>query len=134
MTLPNGPLDLLPTRTLYEKLRRPVVTRHGGHLFFFSKRSLLALLERVGLKLLTLRSFHVKSAAKARGWTPGAYDLFLKKSPPAAGEDGLDLEAARALIGPAPSWTLYQWQAHWRRLWRLPGAAGADFELLAEKN
>ncbi|OGR61067.1 MAG: hypothetical protein A2X36_07370 [Elusimicrobia bacterium GWA2_69_24] len=138
LTLPNGPLDLRPTRVLYRRWGKAVVTRHGGHLFFFSKRSLGPLLERAGLRLLTVKNFHFKSALKARGWTPGAYRLFaahLSPAPPRAEAPPLSSEECRARIGAPRSWPRYRLGAGWRRLWRLPfGEMGCDLEVFAEKS
>ena len=137
MTVPNGPVDLRPNRDLYRKWGRAVVTRHGGHLYFFSRQALEALLSRCGLAVLSIRSFHFKQGAKARGWLPGAYKLFARD----LGQDGseaapevLDAQKARAAIPAAPSWPVYHLRYRLRRLWRWAASDfGYDFEVLAEK-
>jgi|SRR5579883_2157824 len=136
LTVPNGPVDLLPNRTLLEKWGRAVVTRHGGHLFFFSRRALGELLSRCGLEMVSTRCFHLKQGAKARGWLPHSYKIFAKGPRPL--EEGrretLTLEQAKALIPPRPSWPLYWARYRWRRLWRTGlSDFGYDFEILAEK-
>ncbi|MFH1725727.1 MAG: class I SAM-dependent methyltransferase [Elusimicrobiota bacterium] len=139
LSLPNGPLDILPTKTLYRRWGRAVTTRHGGHLFFFSRKALFLLLERAGLRPLSVRNFHLKTALKARGWTPRAYRLF-KRAPrprtaaPQGDEKSLSAEECRRLIPPRPSWRLYGLRARLRRLWRWPFDWGCDFEVLAEKS
>jgi SAM-dependent methyltransferase len=137
LTVPNGPVDLLPNRTLSEKWGRAVPTRHGGHLFFFSKRALETVLPACGLRVLSIRGFHLKLGAKARGWTPNAYRQFAQElKPVAAGAPprSLSLEEGRAQIPPARNWTLYKLSDRWRRLWRFSGNEfGYDFEVLAEK-
>lgn len=137
LIVPNGPIDLLPNRTLSRRWGRPVHTRHGGHLFFFSRRSLLRLLSDFKLRVLSLRGFHFKLGLKARGWLPGAYKNFKRDTwgeAAAAKTEEFTLEQGRALIGPAPSWPLYLWNDRFKRLWRLPdNEFGYDFEVIAEK-
>ncbi len=137
LTVPNGPVDLLPNRTLAKKWGRPVPTRHGGHLFFFSRRTLEALLPECGLRVLSIKSFHLKLGAKARGWLPRSYKQFAKELRPVdlnAPPPAFTLEQGRAQI-PAPrNWTMYRLSDRWRRLWRFPHSDfGYDFEVLAEK-
>ncbi len=137
LTVPNGPVDSLPNRILYQRLGRAVRTRHIGHLFFFSRPSLNLLLQRAGLRVLAMRNFHFKTALKARGWTPGAFKEFFEDPAvrsPGAGEENLSLEEYRHFIPRPPPWVLYYLKAQWRRLWRFPRvSAGYDFEILAEK-
>ena len=139
LTVPNGPVDLLPNRTLYRRLGRAVPTRHGGHLFFLPPKALERLFVRAGLSVLSMRGFHLKLGMKARGWLPGSYRPFL--SAPAAGPGPKDseappedLDALRALIGPKPSWTAYRLQRTWNRWWRFKDCSfGYDLEVAAEK-
>jgi SAM-dependent methyltransferase len=135
LTLPNGPVDLLTTEILYRRWRRPVATRHRGHLFFFTQKTLKSLLERAGLKVLWIKNFHFKTALKARGWTPGAFRPFAPApSIPSPDPEEASLEEYRRLIPPRPSWPVYWLSQKVRRLWRLPRLAwGYDFEVLAEK-
>ncbi|HVE15032.1 MAG TPA: class I SAM-dependent methyltransferase, partial [Elusimicrobiota bacterium] len=125
LTLPNGPVDLLPTRTLFRRWRRAVATRHGGHLFYFSRKSIARLLERCGLRPLSIRNFHFKMGLKARGWTPGAYKAFRQSPAPfdaqAYAKDQLPLEEYRKLIPPPPVWAAYFLSQKFRRLWRWRG-------------
>jgi SAM-dependent methyltransferase len=135
LTLPNGPVDLLPNKLLYRSWGRAVPTRHGGHLFFFSRRGLGALLERAGFDVLSVRNFHFKLGAKARGWLPGAWKPF-QKAPagPPGPEKRLPLEEYRRLIPSEPSWALYRLGQKWRRLRRSGWADfGYDFEVTARK-
>jgi len=137
LIVPNGPVDLLPNRTLSRKWGRPVHTRHSGRLFFFSRRSLLGLLASSKLRVLSLRCFHIKLGLKARGWLPGSYrtfqrDAWAEAATAKVGE--LSLEQGRALIPPPPSWPRYLWRDRLRRFWRFPGSElGCDFEVMAEK-
>ena len=137
LTVPNGPVDLLPNRTLAKKWGHPVPTRHGGHLYFFARRTLEALLPACGLRVISIKSFHLKLGAKARGWLPRSYKQFAKELRPVdlnAPPPAFSLEQGRAQI-PAPrSWTMYRLSDRWRRLWRFPNSDfGYDFEVLAEK-
>ena len=136
LTVPNGPVDLRPNRALFAQWGKAVVTRHGGHLFFFSRRALRELLERCGFSVVSIRCFHMKQGAKARGWLPNSYKIFAKG--PRALEEGkretLTLEQAKALIPGRPNWPLYLGRYRWRRFWRTGLTDfGYDFEVLAEK-
>jgi SAM-dependent methyltransferase len=137
LIVPNGPVDLMPNRTLSRRWGRPVHTRHGGHLFFFSRRSLLGLLASFKLRVLSLRCFHLKLGMKARGWLPGAYRVFKRDTwaeAAAAEAAELCLEQGRALIGPQPSWPRYLRADRAKRFWRFPDSEfGYDFEVMAEK-
>ncbi|MDE2291413.1 MAG: methyltransferase domain-containing protein [Elusimicrobia bacterium] len=136
LCVPNGPVDLRATLDLWRRLERPVVTRHGGHLFFMTRRSLETLFARAGLRLASLRNFHFQLGAKARGLKPGAYRPFLRPPAPPPPDDsaGMPLDELRRLVPPQPSWTAYKLKARWRRLWRLPDSEfGYDFEAWAEK-
>ena len=136
LAVPNGPVDLRATSDLWTKRGEPVVTRHGGHLFFMTRRSLEALFKRAGLRVLSVRNFHFKLGAKARGWTPRAYRAFLSEPPPvpADGSAGMAVSRLKALIPPPPSWPLYKARARWRRLFRCDGSEfGYDYEMTAEK-
>lgn len=138
LVLPNGPMDVRANVRLYKSAGRPVVTRHSGHLFFYSRRGLMALLERAGFRLLKLQSFHLKTALKAQGLTPGADKQFLQtvetERPRPHEPDALPMDEYRKLIPPRPSWTLYRLSTRWRRQWRWSNSeAGYDFDLTAEK-
>jgi len=136
LTIPNGPVDLYPTRALFAKDGKPRVTRHGGHLFFLSRRSLEKLLRRVGLRILSFRNFHFQSGLKARGLKPGAWKLFESDLPviQADRSESMALEELKKRIGEPPNWSLYRLKSLYRRLWRLSGTDfGYDFELIAEK-
>ncbi|HAH05455.1 MAG TPA: hypothetical protein DCM05_02840 [Elusimicrobia bacterium] len=135
LTLPNGPVDLSATRLLFRAWKRAVPTRHGGHLVFFSRRGLEALLERTGFEVLSVRNFHFKLGMKARGWLPGSWKPFRKPwGAPAAPEPRLPLEEYRKLVPAQPSWALYRLGQKWRRLWRLGWTDfGYDFEVTARK-
>ncbi len=136
LTIPNGPVDLYPTRALYAKDQKARVTRHGGHLFFLSRHSLEALFNRVGLRILSLRNFHFQSGLKARGLKPGAWKLFEQELPPMSEDasESMELSQLRKRIGEPPSWNTYRLKSLYRRLWRLPGTDfGYDFELISEK-
>ncbi len=137
LTVPNGPVDLLPNRTLSRKWGRSVPTRHGGHLFFFSRRALEKILTDAGFRVLSIKSFHLKLGAKARGWLPRPYKQFkkpLRPVDPGAKPEPFTLEQGKALIPPAPSWPLYRLQNAWRRRWRFASSDfGYDFEVMAEK-
>ena len=137
LTVPNGPVDFLPNRTLSRKWGRAVPTRHGGHLFFFSRRALEKILTDAGFSVLSIRSFHLKLGAKARGWLPRSYKNFKKPLPPVdvnAKPAPFSLEQGKALIPSAPNWTLYRLSNSWRRRWRFSGSDfGYDFEVMAER-
>jgi hypothetical protein len=119
------------------KWGRAVPTRHGGHLFFFSRRALETLLPACGLRVLSIKGFHLKLGAKARGWLPRSYRQFakeLKPIVPGAPPPTLTLEEGRAKIPPPRNWPLYRLSDRWRRLWRFPNNEfGYDFEVTAEK-
>ncbi|OGR90596.1 MAG: hypothetical protein A2V88_02380 [Elusimicrobia bacterium RBG_16_66_12] len=136
LTVPNGPVDLLPNIELSRKLGRAFPTRHGGHLFFFSRRSLEILLADCGLRAVSIRCFHLKLGFKARGWLPRAYRQFLAdaKEPAGRASESLSLEQGKALIPSPPNWPLYRFSSFLRRLWRFSGSEfGYDFEVVAEK-
>ncbi len=136
LTLPNGPVDSLPNRILYRREGKVVVTRHSGHIFFYSRRSLEILLKRAGFSVLWIKNFHFKTALKAHGWTPNAYKQFQNDPAdhPAAPENDLHLDRFRDLIPPRPSWLKYYLQYKWHRLWRWHNSDwGYDYEILAEK-
>lgn len=136
LTVPNGPVDLRANVDLSRRLGRAFPTRHGGHLFFFSRRSLEILLAACGLRVVSIRCFHLKLGAKARGWTPRAYRQFLAaaKAPDGRAPESLSLEQGKALIPPPPNWPLYQLSSFLRRLWRFSGSEfGYDFEVITEK-
>jgi len=137
LTVPNGPVDFLPNKTLSKKWGKSVPTRHGGHLFFFSRRALEKILTDSGFRVLSIKSFHLKLGAKARGWLPRSYRQFKKPLPPVdanAKPAPFALEQGKALIPPAPSWPLYRLSNNWRRAWRFASSDfGYDFEVMAEK-
>lgn len=136
LAVPNGPVDLRATSDLWSRLGRPVVTRHGGHLFFMTRRSLEAMFKAAGLHVLSAKNFHFKLGAKARGWTPRAYRAFLEEPPPVPADDaaGMALDELKRLAPPRPSWPLYRARARWRRLFRCSASDfGYDYEMLAEK-
>jgi SAM-dependent methyltransferase len=138
LVLPNGKMDALPNQLLYRKTQKPMVTRHSGHLFFYSRTALKGMLERAGFRITALRNFHFKTALKAHGWTPGAWKKFYETASTIYAENTTapgSVEAYKQLIPRRPSWLLYQLKMQWRRLWRLPGLeSGYDFEIIAEKN
>ena len=136
LTVPNGPVDLRPNITLYRRLGSGVKTKHGGHLYFFTRRALELMLDAAGFRVLSFRNFHFKQGLKARGWMPGAYRKFLRPGPPVPGEDGakLSFEDYKKLIPPAPGWPAYYARYGLRRLFYAPLVRfGADFKILAEK-
>lgn len=136
LAVPNGPVDLRATSDLWKRRGRPVVTRHGGHLFFMTRRSLEALFARAGLTVLSLKNFHFKLGAKARGWTPRAYRAFLSDPAPVPADAaaGMPVGELRKLVGPRPSWAAYKAGALRRRLWRSRASDfGYDYEVMAEK-
>lgn len=136
LAVPNGPVDLRATSDLWAKLGRPVVTRHGGHLFFMTRRSLEVLFQNAGLKVLSVKNFHFKLGAKARGWTKNPYRAFLEEPPPVPADDsaGMAVSQLKTLIPAPPSYALYKARARWRRLFRCEGSDfGYDYEMLAEK-
>jgi len=135
LTLPNGPVDLLANRILFRKWGRAAPTRHGGHLFFFSRRALEILLERAGLRIASIRCFHFKSGLKARGWLPGAWRQFQPASQAAAAQEGsLSLDEYRRLVRRKPSWPIYLLRQRLRRLARLSWSGfGYDLEVVAHK-
>lgn len=139
LVLPNGRMDVLANERLSRNGGTPVITRHSGHLFFYSKRGLEKLLGRAGFRLLSIETFHFKTALKARGLTPGA-DRQFQRSPEAlvsaavTAEKPLTADEMRSLIPPAPYWSAYVLNSRWKRLWRLGRCEwGYDFDLLAEK-
>lgn len=136
LAVPNGPVDLRATSDLWAERGKPVVTRHGGHLFFMTRRSLEALFARAGLKVLSVRNFHFKLGAKARGWTRNPYRAFLEEPAPVPADAaaGMAVPQLKALIPPRPSYALYKAGARWRRLFRCAGSEfGYDYEMQAEK-
>lgn len=136
LTVPNGPVDLMPNVTLYRRLGCGVKTRHGGHLYFFTRRALEVMLDAAGLRVLSFRNFHFKQGLKARGWLPGAYRTFLRSVQPEQRDEGgkLSLEEYRKLIPKAPCWRAYYAGYAIRRFFYAPGTCfGADFKILAEK-
>lgn len=134
LTVPNGPVDLLPTRTLYRR-GRTVKTRHDGHLFYFPRRTLEWLLGSAGFRVLSLKNFHFKQGFKSRGWTPNAYRSFLVTgAAPGREKEELSLEDYKKLIPPQPSWRLYYARYRLRRLFYAAGTDfGCDFKIIAEK-
>lgn len=127
LTLPNGPVDLAPNR----RAQRPEPTKHGGHLFFFSRRSLEILLEKAGFKTLSILCFHFKMGLKARGWLPGARP---KPALQPSQSRPLPLEEYKRLIPPKPSWPCFRLRQGWRRLWMVGWSEfGYDFAVTAEK-
>lgn len=137
LIVPNGPVDFLPNKTLFRRCGRAVPTRHGGHLFFFSRRALETILQDTGFHVLSIRSFHLKLGAKARGLLPRSYKNFKKPLPPVDASvkpAAFTLAQGRALIPSAPNWPLYRLSNAWRRLWRFSGSDfGYDFEVMAER-
>ncbi len=94
------------------------------------------ILERCGFSVVSVRCFHMKQGAKARGWLPKSYKIFAKGPRPI--EEGkseiLTLEQAKALIPAPPNWPVYHARYRWRRFWRTGLTDfGYDFEVLAEK-
>ena len=134
LTVPNGPVDLLPTVALYRR-GRAVKTRHDGHLFYFPRRTLELLLDKAGFRILSLKNFHFKQGLKSRGWSPNAYRGFLRSGEARAGEkEKLPLEDYKKLIPPKPSWLMYYARYRLRRLFYAGGTDfGCDFKIIAEK-
>jgi SAM-dependent methyltransferase len=132
LTLPNGPVDLEPTRALYERLGRPVPTKHGGHLFFLTRKAVAILLGRARLRPVSIDCFHFRMGLKALGRLPGAWKRLEAPPPPGAPAPALSLEEYRRLIPPKPSWPLYELRRRWRRLFRSPSSGlGYDLEVIA---
>jgi SAM-dependent methyltransferase len=137
LTVPNGPVDLLPNVTLYRRSGEIVRTRHGGHLFFFSRRALCSLLAGAGFKVLSFKNFHFKQGLKSRGWFPNAYKPFRdpREAVAVCDEGEASLRDYKQLIPPAPSWPLYYARQRFRRLFYMSGAGfGCDFKIIAEKS
>jgi len=134
LTVPNGPVDLLPTVTLYRR-GRAVKTRHDGHLFYFPRRTLEWLLDNAGFKVVSFKNFHFKQGFKSRGWLPNAYRGFLRSGDaPAREKEGLSLEDYKKLIPSRPDWRLYYARYTLRRLFYSGGTDfGCDFKIIAEK-
>ncbi len=134
LTVPNGPVDLLPTATLYRR-GQAVKTRHDGHLFYFPRRTLEWLLADAGFRMISFKNFHFKQGFKSRGWLPNAYRSFLR---PGAGQarekEELSLEDYKKLIPPRPDWRVYYARYRLRRLFYAEGTDfGCDFKIIAEK-
>jgi len=134
LTVPNGPVDLMPTAALYRR-GTPAKTRHDGHLFFFSRRTLERLLSGAGFRVLSLENFHFKQGFKSRGWLPNAYKGFLRQeAAPAVKKEELSFEDYKNMIPPRPSWGAYYARYKLRRLFYSAGTDfGCDFKIIAEK-
>jgi len=132
LCLPNGPVDLLPNIILWRKHGRAFRTRHGGHIFFFSKEGISSLLGECGFGVVSCRNFHFKPALKCHGLTHNAFRAFLRA--PAAqtvrpSRSAAELKAA--IPKPCCRFT-DDMLARWRALWRFDGPqCGADYEIEA---
>jgi len=151
LTVPNGPVDLLPNLTFYRR-GFVVKTRHDGHLFFFRRRTLEWILDNAGFRVISFKNFHFKQGCKSRGWFPNAYRSFLRPGAfvPESGGEGrslavrgpeafaatpaLILEDYKRLIPPQPDWSVYYARYRLRRLFYASGTDfGCDFKIVAEK-
>jgi len=131
---PNGPVDILPNRILFNKKGEILSTAHSGHLYFYSHKALKILMRASGLKVLSFLNFHFKSAFKARGWFPfNALDIFEKNHRPIFAEKpDKQIPESESIPPKNKSWLAYCVQNNLRIV--LPRLSlGYDFKVLCEK-
>lgn len=136
LTTPNGETDILPNELLWKKKGAVLVTRHGGHIWFFSERSLRIIFEKAGFETVAYRGFHFLDALKSRGLWPGALRRFEERRrlpPPRAAAPAAS--PARPAIPPETGRALDSVLAFWRSIFRISGLTfGGDFDILLRAN
>jgi len=130
LTLPNGPVDILPNELSWRSSGQPSRTRHSGHIFWFSREGISSLLAANGFRMESCRNFHFKDAAKCRGLIPRPAR---KRSSPAGNTVPAPQPKLTAdSFPPAPSQLVDDLRAAWRGLWRFENLeCGADFQIEA---
>lgn len=145
LATPNGPVDIYPSLKL-AGAGEPKLTRHTGHLNFFSRKGLYLLAERSGFRMKHFKVFHLKTALKCRLIWPGSKRKLLKQITPevsrnaegfelSGSETSVFLEDFEKLIPPKSSDWLYSLRSWSRKLYRaFPVPLGADFEVILRKS
>ncbi len=130
LTLPNGPVDILPNELSWRRSGTPARTRHSGHIFWFSREGIARLLSENGFAVESCRNFHFKDAAKCRGWIPRPARK--KLSGGGSVSPAPQPKLTRESFPPAPSQLVDDLRAAWRGLWRFQKLeCGADFQIEA---
>lgn len=138
LMVPNGVVDFAPNRLLYKKDRTILLTKHGGHLFFFSKLGLQELFARVGFEVRSWKAFHFILALKSTGRVPGKLKRFRKEHLPsaiaAAAPVAHTVQTHEPFASPRP------WKIHLHGLkdvlrnpFRYAFNFGYDYEIILEK-
>jgi len=145
LSTPNGPVDIYPSLKLVGA-GEPKLTRHTGHINFFSRKGLYLLAERSGFTIKRFKIFHIKTALKCRLIWPGSKRKLSKRITPEVSRDlesfelkeskrSLFLEDFEKLIPPKPPAWLYNLRSWSRRLYRaFPVPLGADFEVILRRS
>ena len=138
LTTPNGETDISPNELLWKKKGAVLVTRHGGHIWFYSERSLRLIFEKAGFETVAYRGFHFLDALKSRGLWPGALRRFeerRRRPPRRADAQAGSAPLSRSVIPPETGRAMDSALALWRRLFRIPGLTfGGDFDILLRAN
>lgn len=138
ISTPNGPVDIYPSLKLGSP-ERPILTRHAGHVNFFSKSGLFLLAQKNGFQVVGFKIFHFKTALKCKLIWPGsrrklAQTLAGEKETIRSDSQKVSLEDYEKLIpSRPPAWYLglRSWS---RQLFKaFPVLIGADFEFILKK-
>jgi len=138
LSTPNGPIDLYPSLKLGNP-ENPVLTRHAGHVNFFSQKGLFILAEKVGFQVVRFRTFHFKTALKCKLIWPGsrrklAQSLAGEKETIRSDSQKANFEDYEKLIPVRPpNWYLgfRNWSRQLFKAFLVP--VGADFEVILKK-
>ena len=138
ISTPNGPIDLYPSLMLGSP-ENPVLTRHAGHVNFFSKPGLFLLAQKTGFQVVAFKIFHFKTALKCKLIWPGSRRKLAQSL--AGGEKTIrsdsqkvKLEDYEKLIPPRPpDWYsgLRSWSRQLFKAFAVP--VGADFKIILKK-
>lgn len=138
LSTPNGLIDIYPSLKLGSP-ENPVLTRHAGHVNFFSQKGIFRLAEKSGFQVAGFRTFHFKTALKCKLIWPGSRQKLSQSL--AGGEQTIHLDSQKVgfedyeKLIPArpPDW--YSGLRSWsRKLFKtFPVPIGADFEVILKK-
>ena len=109
LTLPNGRVDAYPSLRLRKKGNERVTTYNEGHINFFSRAGVEALLLRTGFQVEEFKPFHLKLALKKRFLLPGSerknkrtcVERLLRPALPHNDLKSIEVQASQEFLGPS---------------------------------
>lgn len=132
LTTPNGVNDIAPNEILWREKQAVLGTRHEGHIWFFSERSLKNIFAKAGFSAVSFRGFHFADVLKSRGIWPGALRRFERTcARPAAKAPVCAPAGLKPEIPLKRSRIIDDLLARWRAIFRFSSCRfGGDFDVL----